>query len=209
MTEFIYLVPGNWFELKSINSNKTQPYDLQMLEDEIMNQVLNRSENLSQIDIKFFSKYKNINIENIDLNLTKEKFDRIGYILESETRHPIITFHGTSSLEAVNSILDIGYIIPGSKNNNKIKVIHGSMYGTGIYSSPHFDKALEYTKPDDESHVWIIINIVFLGKVKLIPPSGFVDEVDKLDTKIVHGLEQLVSTDQSKLVPVGIIKIKI
>ena len=53
-------------------------------------------------------------------------------IISGETRHPIITFHGTSNLNAVNSILENGCVIPGVKDPAKdimIKKTHGSAYG--------------------------------------------------------------------------------
>ena len=51
--KFIYLVPGNWFELKNINAEKTYPYDLDALKNEIINQVNTRAEKLSFVDISF------------------------------------------------------------------------------------------------------------------------------------------------------------
>jgi len=206
-TGWIYLQPGNWFELKSINDKKTQPYDVDALEAEIMNQYLSKSENLSQIDISFGQVYKNSTVEDISININDEKFSKILDILKSETRHPIITFHGTSSLDIVNSILETGYLIPG--DNNKLRVAHGTVYGRGIYSSPHFDKALAYTKPDNSAYVYILINMTFLGKVQLIPPGQSIKNIDKsVETKVVFGLEQLVSTNTNKIIPVGVIKIK-
>ena len=47
--EFIYLMPGNWFELRNINQEKTVPFDIEMLKEEILNQVNNRSDNLISI----------------------------------------------------------------------------------------------------------------------------------------------------------------
>ena len=206
--EWIYLQPGNWFELKSINNKKTQPYDLNTLKEEIMNQYLSKAENLSQIEISFGQVYKDSIVEDIVIDIDNNKFSRILTILKSETRHPIITFHGTSSLDAVNSILEKGYLIPGA--NNKLKVAHGTAYGSGIYSSPHFDKALAYTKPDNSAYVYILINLTFLGKVQLIPSGQSVKSIDpSIETRVVFGLEQLVSTNTNKIIPVGVIKIKV
>lgn len=206
--EFIYLESGNWFELKSINKKRTQPYDLKLLEDEIMNQYVNKSDNLKMIDISFGKIYKNSEIEDIKLELNEKKFNKISEILKLETRHPIITFHGTNSLDTVNTILKTGYLIPGT--NNKLKMAHGAIYGAGVYSSPHFDKALSYTKPDNLKYVYMLINMVFLGKVQLIPPGQSVKNIDiSVETRVVFGLEQLVSTNSNKIIPVGYIKIKI
>jgi len=207
MTEFIYLIPGNWFELKTINKEKTQPYDQVMLAEEILNQVFNRSENLSVIDINIGKRYQKIDIEDITLNVTSGKFNMIAKLLETEIRHPIVTFHGTTSLDIVNSILNGGYVIPGKQTG--VKVAHGTMYGTGVYSSPHLDKTLYYTKMDDSSYVYVLINIVCLGKTMLIPPGGQCVDNATVHTKIVHGLDQLISTDNSRIIPVGFFKIKV
>lgn len=207
-TEFICLEPGNWFELKSINKKRTTPYDLNKLQEEVMNQFLNKSDNLKIIDISFGQIYKNITIADIKIELDNKKFNKISGILESETRHPIITFHGTNSIDTVKSILETGYLIPGV--NNKLKIAHGAIYGNGVYSSPHFDKALSYTKPDNSAYVYMLINMVFLGKVQLIPPGQSIKSIDKsVETRVVFGLEQLVSTNSNKIIPVGYIKIKI
>jgi hypothetical protein len=222
---FIYLMPGNWFELKNINADKTYPFDLDALKEEILNQVNCRSEKLGFINLSFGSKYRNNVVEDIVFHLDEKKFSKMVEMLETEMRHPIITFHGTS-LDATNSILENGYIIPkghGSnqkqnKNNIIVKTTHGSAYGTGIYSSPFFDKAMYYAKPDGATHVYIIINIVFLGTMKLIPPGhNFTDfkapingsYPDGSNTRIVYGLDQLVLADPERIYPVAIMKIRI
>lgn len=207
-SKYTYLVPGNWFELKNINKEKVQPYNRKSLKEEILNQVFNRSENLKIIDITFGQPYKNIKDEDITMYLDREKFNKINKVLQSEMRHPIITFHGTNSLITVESILAEGYIVPGT--NKKVKVRNGSMYGNGVYSSPHFDKALAYTRPDESKCVYILINILFLGKAKMISPNVFNKIEDKtIDTKIVFGLDQIISIDENKIIPVGVIKMKI
>jgi hypothetical protein len=205
MCEYVYLVPGNWFELKNINKNKVIPYDIESLKQEILNQVFNRSENLQIINVTYGKPYHNINNEDITLYLDKEKFQNIGELLSHETRHPIMTFHGTNNLETVKSIFSSGYLIPGK---NGIKIKHGSAYGKGIYSSPFFDKALAYTHPDKNQSVYVLINILFLGKAKMISPqvSGYKKEDNTIHTKIVFGLDQLISLDESRVIPVGVIK---
>lgn len=212
--KYIYLIHGNWFELKSLNHKLTHPYDSEAFKKEIISQVNDRAEKLDFIDIHFMSKYKNYQIEEIKFYLDQHKFNTMIDMLLPEKRHPIITFHGTTSYEIVISIIENGYIIPKSKGN--IKKVHGSAYGEGVYSSPHAEKALYYTNIDNHKNVYLLINFVFLGVAKLIP-SGitnlpqFVDNIytDGTQTRIVHGLEQLVSADPSRVVPIGYIKIKI
>ena len=48
--EFMYLMPGNWFELKNIINDKTYPFDETMFRTEILNQVNSRTEKLSFIN---------------------------------------------------------------------------------------------------------------------------------------------------------------
>ena len=221
-SEFIYLVPGNWFELRNINIDKIYPFDIDEFQREILNQVNSRSDKLSFIDIAFGKKYSNNTIENIDFYLDKNKFNNITELISGEIRHPIITFHGTSNLNAVNSILENGYIIPGVKDPNKnivIKRTHGSVYGIGIYSSPFFDKAMCYTTPDKIKYVYVLVNIVILGKFKLIPPDGSQTLYhnpptngcysDGSNTRIVYGLEQLVCADPKRIIPIAVMKISI
>ena len=221
--KFIYLVPGNWFELKNINTEKIHPYDLDALNEEIINQVNTRADKLSFIDISFGSKYTKCKIEDITMHIDPTKFDRIAKLLTKEKRHPIITFHGTSH-EAVQSILDHGYIIPGlEKNTNTgsvrigVQKKHGSAYGVGIYSSPFFDKANYYTAAKN-GFVYVLINMVFLGTLKMVPPGvGSANTTsptngsypDGSNTRIVYGLEQLVSADSNRIVPVGVMKVSV
>ena len=147
---FIYLIPGNWFSLQTFKIEKANPYDIEMFQKEILEQVENRSDKLSFIDITFASKYREKTIESIDFHLDKKKFAAMIKMMSDEKFHPIITFHGTTSMNAVESILAHGYVIP-EKNIQKvtIKKAHGSAYGVGVYSSPFFEKSIYYTMPDN------------------------------------------------------------
>jgi hypothetical protein len=210
--KYIYLTSGNWFELKGLKYATTKPYNIEAFKNEIIAQVSDRANKLDFIDIKFMPKYKNYHIEQLVFYLDKFKFDRMIDMLLSETRHPMLTFHGTTNHNVVMSIINNGYIIPGKD----IAKQHGSVYGEGIYSSPHAEKALCYTNVDNSKNVYLLINIVFLGTVKLIP-SGPVSlpilqdncYTDGTHTRVVYGLEQLVSADPHKIIPIGYIKIKI
>ena len=216
--EFIYLIPGNWFELKNMIPERLQPYDSDMLKEEILNQVNNRAEKLDVFNTKFCRMYQNAEVESITFHLDKNKFDQIAKILTKERRHPIITFHGTKP-DVIDSILKNGYIMPGDKTSpTKISVAHGSMYGTGIYSSSFFDKASCYTVADANAYVYILINILFPGKAILIPPHTMTNITlsqptngrypDGTNTRIVYGLDQVISADPARIVPVGVMKIK-
>jgi hypothetical protein len=218
--KFMYLMPGNWFELKNINLNKSFPYDINMLKEEILSQVNNRADKLSFINLTFGKKYGKSVVEEIIFYLDENKFSGMIEMQKSEKRHPIITFHGTSS-DAVKSILANGYIVPscGKKKTDMIvKKVHGSAYGIGIYSSPHFDKSMCYTVPDNVKYVYVLINMVFLGVMKMIPPCGVIVDnkppvngvyLDGSNTRIVYGLDQLVSANPNKIFPVAVMKISV
>ena len=210
--EYIYLNPGNWFELKNISKDTTFPFDIETFKNEILNQVNDRSEKLSFIDLSFGKKYHKTTITNIEFYLDQEKFTNMANMISNESRHPIITFHGTSKA-AVESILASGYIIPGQNSNVKNK--HGTAFGIGIYSSPFFDKAVYYTIPDNDKNIYVLINIVMLGKMKLgnsfksndRPKNGTYS--DGSNTNVVYGLDQLISADPTRIIPVAIMEIKI
>lgn len=217
--EFIYLMPGNWFELKNINKDKIQPYDLNMLKSEILQQINSRAEKLDFINSFLNYDNQNATVENITFNLDKDRFNKIAKVLSKETRHPIITFHGTKP-DAVESIFKHGYIIPGDNGMpTMVKKAHGAAYGTGIYSSPFFNKANYYATPDANGYIYIIVNILFPGKAILIPPlhtpniqkgrptQGFYP--DGTNTRIVYGLEQIISADPDRIIPIAVMKIKI
>ena len=212
------LVPGNWFELKNINKEKIDSYDIDSFKKEILSQVNDRSEKLDFVDRTFLAKYPKAHIDEITFHLDNSKFKRLAKILESEKRHPIITFHGTTNLTIIKSILEHGYIIPGQQNEIIVKKKHGSAYGSGIYSSPFLDKSLFYTMPDNVKCVYVLINLQFLGTMKLIPPNGeYVDfkppmqgvYPDGSNTRIVYGLEQVISADPQRVVPIAVIKINV
>lgn len=217
--EFIHLVPGNWFELKNINKTKVCPYTIEQFKDEIINQIASRSDKLSFINLTFGKRYAGAQ-ETIEFHLSDEKFKLMAKMIESEKRHPIITFHGTS-YQAVQSILENGYIVPGLDGNKTdiiVKKTHGSAYGIGVYTSPFFDKAMQYGYTHNDKCIYILINIVFPGTIKLIPPGGIgtdfkkpIDGIyaDNSNTRIVYGLEQIITADSKRVIPVAVMKINV
>lgn len=227
MSDYICLMPGNWFELKNIIKEKTQPYDQFTFQDEIINQVNTRAEKLDFINISFGYKQHCLS-EEIHFYLDEDKFSKMSELIQSESRHPIITFHGTS-LSSALSILETGYVIPNNKGSvstsdpktkysgEPIQIKHGAVYGAGIYSSPFFDKAMYYTDKTLD-HAYIIINMVFPGVIKLIPPDPYhLDKkiypggkyADASNTHIVYGLEQLVIADTTRIIPIALMEIKL
>lgn len=220
-------MPGNWFEIKNINHDKTFPYDLDALKDEILKQIMDRAEKLSIINIDFGNIYPKNTIEDIDFYLDQEQFAEIAEMMKNETRHPMVTFHGTTKLETVMSIIEHGYLIPGDPNSIiVIQKAHGAAYGPGVYSTPFFDKAMYYTRSSETKYVYILVNFLLLGKIKMIPAAGILDKAypkvvtssdgivdhvykDGSNTRIVFGLDQIISANKKRVVPMGVIRIKI
>lgn len=218
--DYVCFMPGNWFELRTFNKTKSIPYDLDNLKNEILSQINDRYEKLNFIDLKFYSKYPKQNIESIDFFINEQKMCQMSEFMTTETRHPIITFHGTNSFDTVKSIVDKGYIIPGMNPGAlTVKKAHGSLYGTGVYSSPHFEKSIYYTTPN-ANYIYIVVNMLFMGVSKLIPFNSTMTPdigskpingiyTDNSNTRMVFGLEQIISADPNRVVPVAIMKIKI
>lgn len=212
---FIYLVPGNWFEIKNLKTDKVWPYDFEAFKAEVLNQVSNRSEMLGFIKSNYGSHYgaNNKFVENVIFHLDEEKFEQLAAQAASEKCHPILTFHGTSPA-ATDAILETGYRIP--QMTKGVKVAHGAMYGVGVYTSPFFDKAISYVgQQPQQQGVALLINMVFLGTVKMIPPGGKVDNKvpvggihsDGSHTRVVFGLDQLMTSDPIRVVPIAVVEV--
>ena len=217
---FIYMVPGNWFEIKNLKTDKVWPYDLEAFKAEVLNQVSNRSEMLGFIKTSYGSAYGPGNklVENVIFHLDEAKFEQLAAQAASEKCHPILTFHGTNPT-ATNAILETGYRIP--QMTKGAKIAHGAMYGVGVYTSPFFDKAISYAgaiaqpRGQLQQGVALLINMVFLGTVKMIPPGGKVDNkvpvggihADGSHTRVVFGLDQLMSSDPVRVVPIAVVEV--
>jgi hypothetical protein len=228
-TKLINLIPGNWFELKILNKNKTSIYDINRFKNEIINQIADISEKLSIINIKFSKTYKKTDIQDIEFYITDEMFAKINSMLENnnEKRHPLLTFHGTTRYEVVESIISNGYMIPNDPDSEiKITTAHGAIYGPGVYTTPHIDKALSYTRLNTNgSHVYLIVNFLLLGNAKIIssclgidhsfPKKKIFDDgsidyyySDNTNTRIVNGMEQIISANKYRVFPVATIRIQ-
>ena len=102
-------------------------------------------------------------------------------------------------------------------NHLNVGIAHGAAYGPGIYTSPFFDKAMSYTAATNEEYVYMIVNFLLFGKLKLIAPTGMISKhkpvngmyEDSSHTKIVFGMEQLISADPARVFPIAVIKIRI
>lgn len=191
---------GNWFELR----NKVSSQLVEMSREEFIDYVTEQVSSCKHLlqDIKSY--YRNMSVKSIDYRLTDQVWEKLIALNENEVRHPIITFHGTSA-EAREAILNEGYKAPGINGGKRS---HGAMYGPGVYTSHFLHKASTYGEKT------LLVNIVFLGKAKLIAPySGAVKAPvngvypDGVNTRIVFGLDQVVSGDPERVVPIGLVTI--
>lgn len=99
-SDYINLIPGNWFDLKKYNLEKSEPYNLDRLECEIEDHIIRRTEKLEHIELKY-----NYNIK---------------------------------------TIFDIEFRIDDLK----------------------FNKMIELMKTDNNKMLYVLVNLLFMGKVK-------------------------------------------
>jgi hypothetical protein len=217
--DYVNLMPGNWFTLRKMNLQKSEPYDIDKLQAEILNHIANREEKMEDFgDAARQFMFDKRRIQAVEIKLDEVKFKRIAEIMETETNHPIFTFHGTVS-NAIDSILENGYILQGDKNSKQMlkRVIDSGWYGRGIYSSPHIAAAAAYTAPDSKGLSYILINLLFLGVTKLISPNhdrsdgeianeGFFK--DGSNTRVIYGFSEMVTARPKCMIPIGYVVIK-
>jgi hypothetical protein len=194
-TETIKFMPGNWFQIRNYDKNKTIKYTKNEFEAEIINQLSNCIDNLSYLNINYGSDILQSKIVTVDFNLTDEKINKINKAMAKQNKHPIITFHGTTK-EIALKILDTQYLVGGSGT----KVKHGSAYGKGVYSSPHIGKAFSYAT-QTEGCSYILINIMILGKMQINVAGK--EHKNDIDTLMVSGMDQFVSKKSENIIPIG------
>lgn len=191
---------GNWFELRTKKEHLLETMGKQAFQEYIADQVTKCEHLLNDIN----SMHRQLAVSKIEINISDELFQRMIQVNDTEKMQPIITFHGTNS-NAMAKILQEGYKAPGINGGTRA---HGDMYGPGVYSSHFLSKAAAYgTKT-------LLINIIFLGKVKLInsrldgsPVNGVYP--DGTNTRIVFGLDQVISGDPNRVFPVGLVSVTI
>lgn len=114
-------------------------------------------------------------LQEIKITLDEHTFNKIVDKLNKQEQklYPLVTFHSTQNMTKINSILKYGYIIPGTKHPTLGWTNHiycGNIYGDGIYSSPEFEKSQSYTFIDANNSIQVLINLVILGRTKIVEP---------------------------------------
>jgi hypothetical protein len=212
-SEFIYLRNDIcWFgmnQLKPSDKDNKFPYDIDSFQNEVIKQISVRDKTLDQIKVKFSERYpEKLFDHEITFHLTEHKFQHIASLIPDEKLHPILAFHG-SSPSCINNIIDNGYDMPGTGHVKR----HGN-FGCGIYTSPFFDKANNYSIQDTGKNIYLIVNLVLPGKHRMISDisTHYPDPVngvhgDGSNTHIIYGISEIISADSNRVVPIATIKI--
>jgi hypothetical protein len=86
--------------------------------------------------------------------------------------YPLLTFHGTSSTDVVNSIIKYGYLLPYDIHPGTGEITNmsnGNYYGDGIYTSTKFYTSRWYSFTDFKWCTQLLVNFVMVGDVDFIP----------------------------------------
>lgn len=194
------VMKGSWFELRTKKEHLLETMDKQAFQEYVTDQVSRCKHLLDDIN----SPHRQLTVSKIDINISDDMFQRMIQVNELEKMQPIITFHGTTAT-AMEKILQEGYKAPGVNGGTRA---HGDIYGPGVYSSHFLSKAAAYGTNT------LLINIIFLGKVKLLntrlngsPVNGTYP--DGTNTRVVFGLDQVISGDPNRVFPIGLVSVTI
>lgn len=160
----------SWFVL-SRPFKKDQHYDLASFK-KLINDKLQRAIMLKDSELK---------LDIYDITVTQELFDKITKFTKENKfdYNPLFTFHGTSNVSKINSIIDHGYLLPYEQHPTKGYSLHmsnGNFYGDGVYSSTSANVAHWYSYLDKDDKVSMIMNLVFVGKLKSHSDDLYSDE---------------------------------
>jgi hypothetical protein len=155
---------------------------------------------------------KNMHIEKFDTNLDINKIEKVKCI-EKETYHPIITFHATSNIDTLNSIMQCGYVVPNDINpitGIMQEYRTGNLYGEGVYSSTDIKSICGYCEYDKNFMLYFIVNIVFLGEIEQISLNTKYkyDLHAKYDTTISYDKKLVVSRNANNIIPIASILVR-
>jgi hypothetical protein len=204
----IELNNSNWFEYKPINKNNKKPFTYEEFMAKVKTQVTSHESALDYIQ-NVAGRGMKTTFDKYEPFLTKGDFIKkiLSHDITNEKFHPMITFHATTKKANAESILRYGFLLPGDRHpitGMLMPMAHGSIYGTGVYTSPHFKFASGYAHIDSGAH-YMIANMIFLGRSKMY--LGLCNEPGT-DTLIVSGLEQIISKNKVNVVPLGLLTFK-
>jgi hypothetical protein len=162
----------NLFSVIKKEDSKKVSFD--EFKDKITNDINKKLEIKNDNSLKqkiFGEKYFLDEIKDI---FTEKKFDDILKMQEmyDNDLYPVLTFHATTNINKVNSIVKFGYLIPGHSTNPingwNLYASHGASYGEGIYVTTFFDIVTWLSFVDKNDSIQLIVNLTFLGKTKIV-----------------------------------------
>eukprot|EP01060_Flectonema_neradi_P008351 TRINITY_DN15979_c0_g1_i1.p1 TRINITY_DN15979_c0_g1~~TRINITY_DN15979_c0_g1_i1.p1 ORF type:complete len:1148 (+),score=211.02 TRINITY_DN15979_c0_g1_i1:293-3445(+) len=138
---------------------------------------------------------------------------------KDEVHCPLLTFHGTSSVDTVNSILKHGYVLPGDRHpvlGDMNYAQHGSYYGVGVYTSTKKEMSALYNTCDSEGSTYLVLNIVMLGNIEWLEPGKEGEVIPNslycyeggINTRSLPDLGQVISADPKRVFPIGYVCIR-
>jgi hypothetical protein len=158
----------------------------EQLEREVSDVAAFRAQLHQQIEAHFRKHdQRGMQLREVSINVTEEKFDAIrsfaaaGFLNpEAATRDGLqpafLTFHGTSSPDAINSIVEHGFLLPGEQHPRKgysLNMRVGNLYGDGVYSSSEVSVAMSYALQTDwkgaATNCDLIVSVLMPGKVAM------------------------------------------
>jgi hypothetical protein len=202
----------NWFTLNTNKNGVKLSYE-QFIEN-VNNQIHNKLTKTK--DNKLCN--EQYLLEDTKIVLERNKYELLQN--NSAEYYPILTFHATSNINKINSIVKYGYLLPGDTHpleGYTLKMAHGAVYGDGIYTTSNFATEEWYTFFDKNSYVQLIVNIVFLGKIYNIETGNYRYSYseyiinnkyrDGSDTRSLNN-DVFISANTSNVIPIAILKLK-
>lgn len=134
---------------------------------------------------------------------------------------PILTLHGTTSTNNINSIVKHGYIMPYDLHPDTgytLGMSHGNVYGDGIYTTQDFETAWWFSFNDESKSLYLLINLVFLGDADYVYEynDGLTVPIDEVyygdtknyHTKIMPNVNKILSASPKYVFPIYICELE-
>ncbi len=126
------------------------------------------------------STYALLHVENVVSSTTFQRFREFAKTLfesadvQSGTVLPLVAWHGTPSQDNVDSIIESGILGAGdmTEGGDVIQVAHGSVWGRGIYLSPHMSVADSYATRYEDGTGQMFLSLVLLGRPSALVHSS-------------------------------------
>lgn len=153
---------------------------------------------------------KNMHIVSIQSLFHHQMFQKFSSLINQQLNNnepsyaPCIGYHCTWNRSNIPSILDNGLLAPGELTNDGQSIGSGcALWGKGLYLSPSFVKANQYSFKDEGNFRQMFVSLVSLGKSHR--PVGYYTDLIKWLTEVVQmdipsDCDSIVSEDQIEFV---------